>query len=156
MRILSIIFLLPFLMACNKQAQNEGIYIPEGLDRRDETRFQQYAIQGKLLYIQHCANCHQNEGQGLAKLYPPLAKSDYLMSDVKRAACIIKNGQKDSIQVNGQTYNMAMPAVSNLSALEIAEILTYITNSWGNENELVSVREVETYLISCGLEESSF
>lgn len=116
---------------------------------KEQVKFEQYLVEGQTLYITHCSNCHQAEGQGLARLFPPLAKSDYLMSDVGRAACNIRNGLKGEILVNGVTYNQPMPAIPDLTNLEIAEILTYISNSWGNNHGLVTIDSVEVALSKC-------
>ncbi|MBV6644456.1 MAG: cytochrome c [Cyclobacteriaceae bacterium] len=119
------------------------------MDRETKIKYQQYLVQGKELYGTYCMNCHQENGQGLARLYPPLAKSDYLFNNIPRAACIVKNGQSKGITVNGVEYNQMMPGLGHLSNLEIAEILTYVTNSWGNENGLVSVQNVEKWTAAC-------
>ncbi|MDH5610023.1 MAG: cytochrome c [Cyclobacteriaceae bacterium] len=137
-------------VACSGPEKKEGVYFPEKLDRRDKMRYQQYLVRGKELYMLHCSNCHQADGKGLAKLYPPLAKSDYLMADLNRAACTIKFGNAESITVNGVKFNMMMPGMETLTALEIAEIMTFVTNSWGNENGFVTTREVQGYLENCG------
>lgn len=121
----------------------------EPTDMRTEVRLSQYTVKGFHLYKAHCANCHQQDGSGLAGLYPPLAKSHYLVADLKRAACIIKNGLSGEITVNGKNYNMAMPGNTELSLLETAEILTFITNSWGNSAGLSGVKDVEKWLMEC-------
>lgn len=133
----------------NERASSEA---PEanGMDRRTEIRLLQYMVQGKLLYQTYCQNCHQAEGKGLAQLYPPLAGSDYLLKDLPRAACIIKNGKTGAVEVNGVTYNQMMPGNPGLTPIEIAEILTYITNSWGNEAGISSTRDVTKWLEECG------
>jgi len=143
--------LLMLLFSCSMPSETSGTYMPEGLDRRDKTRYQQYLINGKTLYLTYCSNCHNSDGKGLAKLYPPLAKSDYLMEDIKRAACIIRNGQSGSIIVNGIKYEMAMPGQQKLSNIEIAQLLTYITNSWGNQKGFVTVQDTENYLNFCAI-----
>ena len=106
-------------------------------------------VNGAKIYQAYCANCHQSKGEGLARLYPPLAGSDYLLGNIPRAACIIKNGQSGEILVNGVSFNQMMPAVSNLTNLEIAEVVTYISNSWGNEGGFQSVKEVDKWLTAC-------
>lgn len=118
------------------------------LDSRDEIRLRQYQVQGAKVYATYCANCHQSDGKGLAELYPPLAASDYLLEDLPRAACIIKNGQAKEIVVNGVTYNQMMPG-NPISNLEIAEVLTYITNAWGNEKGLIGVKDVDKWINEC-------
>ena len=118
------------------------------LSRRDEIRFKQYKIQGQKVYSTYCSNCHQPDGKGLAEIYPPLANADYLMEDLKRASCIIKYGQSNEIVVNGKTYNQMMPG-NPITNLEIAEVLTFITNNWENEAGLIVVKDVDKWLINC-------
>jgi mono/diheme cytochrome c family protein len=65
---------------------------------------------GEELYMDYCITCHMAEGEGIEGLYPPLAKSDYLMEDLDRAIGVVKNGLGGEIVVNGQTYNSYMPA----------------------------------------------
>ncbi len=106
----------------------------------------QYAIQGKILYEGNCANCHQKDGTGLGNLIPPLRDSDYLEADVGRTAMIIKHGQEGEIIVNGKSYNKKMPANPHLTNMEIAQIMTYIYNIWGNEQGVITSKNVDEYL----------
>lgn len=145
----AMILLLALLIACSSSTSEHTDKESATTDRRTEIRLQQYMVQGKSLYQLHCANCHQQDGQGLAQLYPPLAKADYLMDDLERAACIIKNGMTGEITVNGIKFNQAMPANQNLTPIEIAEIVTYISNSWGNDAGLTSTRKVSGWLKVC-------
>lgn len=115
---------------------------------RDRIRLKQYQVQGAKIYSTYCSNCHQQDGKGLAALYPPLDQSDYLFQDLSRAACIIKNGQQKEIMVNGVAYNQMMPA-NPITNLEIAEVLTFITNAWGNNQGLIGVKEVDKWLLEC-------
>lgn len=101
------------------------------------------------MYQQHCINCHQEDGTGLGKLIPPLSGADYMLDNIARTACLIKYGMDGEIIVNGQDYNQPMPANEQLTDIEVAQILTYITNSWQNEEGYFSVKEVSTYLDSC-------
>lgn len=112
-------------------------------------KYAKYMIQGKQLYTTHCSNCHQENGDGLGKLFPPLAQSDYMLKDIPRTICGIKHGLKGEIMVNGKSYNQAMPALDRLTNLEIAEISTYIYNSWGNEKGMIELETVEEALSNC-------
>ncbi len=136
------------LFGCSSNTKEKSDFY-EAMDHRTRTRFRQYMILGKGLYQQHCANCHGQEGEGLERLIPPLAKSDYLMAEIDRAVCQITNGMKGEIVVNGVTYNQEMPANKELRALEIAEITTYIANSWGNQRGLISSKNVQEFLRNC-------
>lgn len=114
----------------------------------EELQRQRYVTEGILVYKNNCANCHQTNGQGLASLYPPLAGSDYL-ANKNSVICLIRYGQQGPIVVNGKRYNRPMPAFPQLSALEIAELTTYIYNEWGNETKLTDVRAVTPVLEQC-------
>jgi nitrite reductase (NO-forming) len=98
--------------------------------------------EGKALYASYCSMCHQPEGQGIAGAFPPLAKSDYLMADTKRAIGIIKNGLQGEITVNGKKYNNVMPAQA-LDDQQVAHVLNYVRNSWGNKGKIITAAEVK-------------
>ncbi len=105
------------------------------------TRAQQIAA-GEVLYKGTCSVCHQQNGEGLASVFPPLAGSDYLMADMTRAIGVVVNGLSGPVTVNGSEYNSVMPPMSQLNNDEIANILTYVTNTWGNNAEAVSPAQV--------------
>jgi len=98
--------------------------------------------EGKTLYASYCSMCHQPEGQGIAGAFPPLAKSDYLMADTKRAIGIVKNGLQGEITVNGQKYNNVMPAQA-LDDQQVAHVLNYVRNSWGNKGKIITAAEAK-------------
>jgi mono/diheme cytochrome c family protein len=139
--------LAAFLSACGGNSNSSTSN--DAASQEDKVKLNQYIVQGQALYTTYCVACHQKEGTGLAQLYPPLAKSDYLMEDMASAACGILNGLKGEIIVNGISYNQVMIANSTLDPLDVAEILTYISNSWGNEAGLINVTEVSQWLIKC-------
>ncbi|MEK6480216.1 cytochrome c [Catalinimonas sp. 4WD22] len=139
-------FFVLILAACTNQ--NESAAISE-LSTTEKMHFKQYIVYGQQLYKQHCSNCHQDDGSGLGRLIPPLAKADYMLEDVNRTVCTIKYGLAGEIIVNGESYNQKMPANKQLTDLEIAQITTYILNSWGNEKGYISVKEASGYLKTC-------
>nr|WP_082708888.1 copper-containing nitrite reductase [Marinobacterium profundum] len=132
--------------------QAEGIYRPEGttvqqLDRVKPqtplaTNLSEQIRFGERLYQQNCAACHQPQGQGIATAFPPLAQSDYLNADTSRAIDIVLQGLKGRIEVNGKTYNNEMPA-QRLNDADIANILTFILNSWNNAGGQISDAQVQ-------------
>ncbi len=105
--------------------------------------------QGENLYLANCATCHGDNGEGLRNLYPPLADADYLKLHRSELSCIIKNGMTHPIVVNGKNFHMPMPAADKLNAVEIHNILNYICNSWDNEMEYFTPKEVESQLKKC-------
>jgi nitrite reductase (NO-forming) len=97
---------------------------------------------GKRVYAQTCFACHQPEGQGLPGVFPPLAKSDFLSTDIDRAIRGVIKGQSGEMIVNGQKYNGVMPPVM-LTDEQIAHVVTYVRNSWGNSGDIVTVEQVK-------------
>jgi mono/diheme cytochrome c family protein len=89
---------------------------------------------GKGEYQGICLACHMDKGQGIPGVFPPLAKSDYLMEDTDRAIKSLIEGLQGEITVNGKKYNQVMPA-SGLDDQAIADVLNYVMNSWGNDAE---------------------
>jgi len=105
--------------------------------------------QGEIMYGNFCANCHMYDGSGLRGRIPPLAKSDYLKKNRAELACIIRYGKKGEIVVNGKKYAEAMPGVPQLTYFEIANIINYINQAWGNKSAYVKVQEVQRALEKC-------
>ncbi len=96
---------------------------------------------GKRVYMQTCFACHQPTGLGLTGVFPPLAKSDFLMADKDRAIRGIIKGQSGPMTVNTKTYNGVMPPVA-LNDDQVANVLTYVRNTWGNAGDPVTVEDV--------------
>jgi len=109
----------------------------------------QYAVNGQKLYIQHCQNCHGNKGEGLGKLYPPLTDNEYLEKNRSYLSCIVKNGLSGEIKVNGEIYDQQMPANPQLTDMDIAYILTYVTTHFGKSDSTFSTVEVKESLQNC-------
>lgn len=99
---------------------------------------------GKRVYMQNCSMCHMAEGQGLPAVFPPLAKSDFLMADVDRSIRTVLHGRSGPITVNGQKFDGAMPPQTLLSDEQISDVLTFIRNSWGNSGDAIPPTRVKT------------
>ena len=97
---------------------------------------------GKEVYITYCLSCHSEDGQGVEGLYPPVAKSDYLMADTKRSIKQTLFGVTGEMTVNGKVYNMPMDGI-DLSDEQTSDVLNYIRNSWGNKGKAVLPEDVK-------------
>jgi nitrite reductase (NO-forming) len=98
---------------------------------------------GGVLFKGTCSTCHQADGRGMTNVFPPLAASDLLAKNPpERAIEIALNGLTGPLTVNGATYNSVMPPMSQLNDDEIANILTYVYNNWGNNGAVVSAEQV--------------
>ena len=122
---------------------------PESKPTTASTKFQQYIIQGETLYGKNCSNCHQKTGTGLGLLYPPLNKSDFMDNHFEEVICLMKNGKEGEVMVNGKSFNKNMKGISTLTDLEIAEIATYIYNTWEHQRGIVDVQEVSRIISRC-------
>ena len=98
---------------------------------------------GKVLFKGTCSVCHQDSGQGIPDVFPPLAKSDFLNKDHQRAIGIPLNGLTGKVTVNGKTFDSVMPPMSQLNDDEIANILTFVLNSWGNDGGVITKEDVQ-------------
>jgi nitrite reductase (NO-forming) len=98
---------------------------------------------GKALFEGTCSVCHQGTGAGLPGVFPPLAKSDYLAADTKRAIGVLLHGLSGKVTVNGTEYNSVMPPMNQLNDDEVANILTYVLNSWGNAGGRIDASDVK-------------
>ena len=104
---------------------------------------QQQIEAGSVLFKGTCSACHQDAGQGIPNVFPPLAKSDFLMGNPQRAVEIALNGLTGPVKVNAATYDSIMPPMSQLNDDEIANILTYVMNSWGNSGPAIATEQVK-------------
>jgi cytochrome c551 len=137
-----------FFTACQTNEKKDSEEMSGEMMREDPMRYELYLAQGRKLYAKHCAQCHQADGSGLAQLIPPLAGADFLQ-DTAAVVCIIRYGAQEPLRVNGRLYQQPMPANPQLRPIEVAEIATFISNSWGNQGSFISVQDAEQILKTC-------
>lgn len=126
-----------------------GIMLFQSCVNEESINYQRYYVNGKGLYENHCQNCHGANGQGLGALYPPLTDTTYLIQNKNKLACIIRNGQNKSITINNVSFQGQMPANGTLADIDVAQLIVYITNSFGNEQGFYDATEVYTDLKNC-------
>ncbi|HEV2483013.1 MAG TPA: copper-containing nitrite reductase [Puia sp.] len=99
--------------------------------------------QGQQLFEMNCSSCHQSTGLGMPGAIPPLAKSDFLMKRSDQGIGVLLNGiNNEPITVNGNHFQGVMPKLS-LSDDQVANILTYVRNSWGNKSAVIQEKQVK-------------
>lgn len=103
------------------------------------------ALDGGVLYMAQCSSCHKADGTGSRAMYPPLAGSDYFRGNPRRLLAVVMEGLSAPITVNGARYDQIMPPLSYLADEEIASVLTYVLNNFGNEDGTVARKEVAEY-----------
>ncbi|WP_084203384.1 c-type cytochrome [Psychroserpens damuponensis] len=145
MKITYVLGLTLLLISCNsseKKKELSVVTISEENINQQSSALKESIIRGKSIYDDFCVSCHLPNGKGVPKAFPPLANSDYLKNNRAKSLKAIKYGQSGEITVNGQKYNGVMSPLG-LENNEIADVMNYITNSWGNSNDkLTTVDEV--------------
>jgi nitrite reductase (NO-forming) len=127
------------------QPEGTGIRVAQGSQPAPAARTREERIKlGGDVFANNCQACHQESGEGVPDAFPPLAKSDYLNSDKIRAIKTVTGGLETKLIVNGREFNGVMPAWS-LSDEDIANVLTYVYNAWGNSGLEVTPEEVKAY-----------
>ena len=101
---------------------------------QQEKPLKQSILDGEEIYKDFCLQCHLDNGKGVENAFPPLAKSDYLQNNIEASIRGVKYGLRGEITVNGKMYNGVM-VNQGLDEEEIADVMNYILNSWGNKAE---------------------
>jgi mono/diheme cytochrome c family protein len=117
-------------------------------ENEQSIEFKRYYSEGAIVYQEHCQNCHAADGDGLSALIPPLNDSLYLKNNKSSLACYINFGLKGAITIDKRQFDGVMPA-NNLSPMEVAQVITYINNSFGNKLGLTTVDHAEADLGKC-------
>lgn len=98
---------------------------------------------GKKVYENYCLSCHQPDGKGMPGMNPPLTKTKQVLGNKTQLINIILIGLDEEMLINGVTYLNPMPSQPHLKDQEIADVLTYVRNSFGNKASLVTTTEVK-------------
>lgn len=99
---------------------------------------------GKKIYGQYCLACHMADGAGVPNMNPPLIKTTHILGDKTRLIKVVLNGLSTGEEIDGETYTNVMPAHSFLKDQEIADVLSFVRNSFGNKATTVTVAEVKS------------
>jgi nitrite reductase (NO-forming) len=130
---------------------SDTVYLPEGASFRavekgpvppSAKNVDERVALGKDVFASNCVACHQANGEGIPHAFPPLAKSDFLNADIKRAIRVVTGGLTGKVVVNGNEYNGVMPSWNKLSDEDLANVLTYVAHTWGNTAVEVKPEEI--------------
>jgi len=98
---------------------------------------------GKQVYNQYCLSCHQADGMGVPNMNPPLTNTSYVKGDKTRLIKVILNGFVQNVDIDGESYSNNMPPHNFLSDRQIADVLTFVRNGFGNNASAVSSEQVK-------------
>jgi mono/diheme cytochrome c family protein len=127
-----LLFSLSAIILCSAALPNQDEALAKSIER------------GKTVYTETCITCHMGAGEGVPGIFPPLAKADYLVKTPEKAIEAVKFGLQGKIVVNGVSYEGMMPN-PGLDNEEIADVMNYIQNSWGNTSnkKMITAKMVE-------------
>ncbi|MDR6300897.1 c-type cytochrome [Mesonia maritima] len=130
-RISVLLILVTITFAC-KEKKEENYKNPEhnSVSSTEKNPFEK----GKKIYTNKCAQCHLANGKGIPKIYPPLANSNWLTEKREESIHAVKYGLNGEITVNGKPFENVMFSL-DLSDKEVAEVMNYVMNSWGNKQQ---------------------
>ena len=138
------------------QANMEAVTVAAESASTGDLTVEQQVKAGEALFLGTCSTCHQANGAGMEGVFPPLANSDYIAKDPSALPRVILHGLEGPVTVNGTDYNSIMPPMSQLTDDEVANISTYVLNSWGNpggrvtKDEAAAIRKVKPANASAG------
>lgn len=100
-------------------------------------------VKGEMLYKQICATCHQADGSGVPRMNPPLIKTSYVLGDKTKLIRVLLLGLNEEVEIDGEYYSNPMPPQAALKDEEIAAVLTFVRNSFGNKASAVTAAQVK-------------
>ncbi|WPV01500.1 cytochrome c [Mucilaginibacter sp. cycad4] len=111
--------------------------------RKAAAGFKKSMANGQALFTQYCVACHQADGLGVPHMNPPLVNTTYVLGDKSKLIKVILNGFDEDVEINGETYSNTMAAHDFMKDREIADVLTYVRNSFGNKASAVTIAQVK-------------
>jgi mono/diheme cytochrome c family protein len=98
---------------------------------------------GNKVYYAQCLSCHQADGGGVHNMNPPLVKTKWVLGDKTALVQVVLKGMTGEVEIDGRTYHNVMAPHSELSDQDIADVLTYVRNSFGNKAKAITAAEVK-------------
>lgn len=152
------VFSLCFFIGCNEVKKGkedisgqENPVIPVAPESEITSKVNDQILNGEKVYLQNCLVCHQERGGGVSGLNPPLKDTEYVLGAKNRLIGILLKGSNEGLSIKGSTYSSSMPGFGNLSDEDIANVATYIRNSFGNSADPITKEEVRRYRLEYDL-----
>lgn len=139
-----LVAILILTISCNEKPTKEKTVAIGANKEIMQTPLQKSMDRGAVVYKDFCVQCHRPKGNGVGRSYPPLKGSNWLTEKRTESIRAVKYGLSGEIEVNGKIYNNVM-APMGLSDQEVADVMNYTMNSWGNtQDKMVTVEEVSS------------
>jgi len=98
---------------------------------------------GQIVYTKFCLTCHQVDGSGVPNMNPPLIRTKWTLGSKTVLIQQVLKGSSGKVEIDGDTFSNTMPPLKTLTDQQIADVLTYVRNSFGNKASAVTVAEVK-------------
>ena len=108
-----------------------------------KSTLQSSITRGKIVYATNCLACHQADGSGVPNMNPPIIKTSWVLGSKTVLIQQILKGSNGKVEIDGETFHNTMPAQAHLTDQQIADVLTYVRNSFGNKASIVTPAEVK-------------
>jgi mono/diheme cytochrome c family protein len=134
---LTIILMLSMVLLMSQTTKPTG-------SSQTKTGLQASVERGKKVYLEQCLTCHQADGGGVSNMSPPLIKTKWVLGDKTTLILIVLKGMKSGVEIDGDSYHGVMASHDFLTDQQIADVLTYVRNSFGNKAKAITAAEVKT------------
>lgn len=136
-RILFFVLMLPLAGLAQTKKKPAAKTTPAG------NQVQQSVGRGEAVYQTYCLACHQTDGSGVPNLNPPLIQNDWVLGPKSRLIEQVLHGSNGKVEIDGETFHNTMPPMNHLTDQQIADVITYVRKSFGNNASTVSPAEVK-------------
>ncbi|HTQ27655.1 MAG TPA: cytochrome c [Puia sp.] len=116
---------------------------PANRSLHNDSPWQSAMDRGKKVYSDRCLTCHQADGGGVQSMNPPLIKTKWVLGDKSKLIEVVIKGMQGAVDIEGDTYHNVMPPHPDLTDQQVADVLTYVRNSFGNKARGVTEAEVK-------------
>lgn len=145
------LLLLLLVISCNSEAGNKKESIEDDKEvvviikpaEESASPEEDYMVKGKKVYDRACLACHQADGSGVPYMHPPITESESVSGNTDSLIVLILEGMEGPVMIKGEKYNSIMPPLKDvLDDQEIADLINYLRNSFGNSGEFVKPEDV--------------
>ena len=142
--IIGVFFLLAMQVAQSQTSQKKTAPTKTTTKATASSSLKSTMQRGELVYKSVCLTCHQADGGGVPRMNPPLIKTKWVLGDKTKLITLMLKGMNEPIEIEDEEYHNPMPPHAQLSDQQIADVLTFVRNSFGNKASMVTSSEVKS------------
>ena len=142
--IIGVFFLLAMQVAQSQTSQKKTAPTKTTTKAPASSSLKSTMQRGELVYKSVCLTCHQADGGGVPRMNPPLIKTKWVLGDKTKLITLMLKGMNEPIEIEDEEYHNPMPPHAQLSDQQIADVLTFVRNSFGNKASAVTPTEVKS------------